>query len=89
MNNFKELIKQWEDSILTEEDSLVIIGGAGSTNVANNCECNSNNCNCEGAANNCNCSKSSTTGNNCSCGYRPKPPKEPGDPLPPVEDKEN
>lgn len=68
MKDFEILAQQWEDAILTTEDTLLIVGGDSicGTN-GNNCQCNSNNCSCYGGSDNCNCIKSLSTGNNCRC----------------------
>lgn len=68
MTKFEMLAKQWEDSILTPDEALLIVGGNSDGGAANNCRCNGNNCSCGGRANNCNCETSSTRGNNCMCG---------------------
>lgn len=53
MTKFEMLAKQWEDSILTPDEALLIVGGNSDGGAANNCRCNGNNCSCGGRANNC------------------------------------
>lgn len=67
MKDFELLAQQWEDAILTTEDTLLIVGGDSVCGMnGNNCQCNGNNCICYGGTDNCNCN-SQSTGNNCQC----------------------
>lgn len=71
MNEFNSLVKRWGESILSEDDALLIVGGNVQPGATNNCECNSNNCSCKDKINNCNCHDDNLTGNNCLCGKKP------------------
>lgn len=70
MEKFEILAKQWEEKLLTQEDSLLIMGGAcvNPAHKSNNCHCNGNNCDCGCRLNNCDCSDDAKTSNNCHCG---------------------
>lgn len=72
MKDFEILAKQWEDAILSQEDTVLIVGGkcTNPEHASDNCMCNSDNCECGCRANNCNCTipRSSTVTDNCKCG---------------------